>query len=266
MLGEGGGRGWPCRDKAESWLGEPPWASGRARSPGAAASEHTWGDKRRGGHNSTRETLLGPGLGRGREEGRRRRRRAKAGPRAMVRVGTPLSITEGHCCCGKQGGTVPPGQGRGGGRRQCPAGCARHREGGDQAGSAMGRTEEEEGVQAGVTASRGERQTQGTKQSPRAHTSLQGGRARPSTPQPGQGQAAAREAPAGAPAHLQGRQGDRSRQSWGMPAHRHPTLPAARAGNCPSSRDPTKGPSSSHNPQLWQPPHPGVPPAAHPPE
>lgn len=71
VLGEGGGRGWPCREKAESWLGEPPWASGRARSPGAAASEHTWGDKRRGVHNSTCEILLGQGLGRGRDGGKK---------------------------------------------------------------------------------------------------------------------------------------------------------------------------------------------------
>lgn len=61
------------------------------------------------------------------------------------------------------------------------------------------------------------------------------------SPQPGQGQAAAREAPAGDPAHLQGRQGEKGRHSQGTPAHGHPTLPGARAGSCPSSWDPIKG-------------------------
>lgn len=31
---------------------------------------------------------------------------------------------------------------------------------------------------------------------------------------------------------------------------RHPALPGARAGSCPSSRDPTKDPSSSHDPPI----------------
>lgn len=59
--------------------------------------------------------------------------------------------------------------------------------------------------------------------------------------QPGQGQAAAGEAPAGDPACLQGWQGERGRHSQSMPAHGPPTVPADMAGSCPSSWDPIKG-------------------------
>lgn len=59
--------------------------------------------------------------------------------------------------------------------------------------------------------------------------------------QPGQGQTAAREAPAGHPAHLQCWQGERGGHSQSMPAHGPPTVPADRAGSCLSSWDPTKG-------------------------
>lgn len=59
------------------------------------------------------------------------------------------------------------------------------------------------------------------------------------SPEPGQ--AAAREAPPGNPAHLQGWQGERGRHSQSMPAHGPPMLPGARAGSCPSSWDPIKG-------------------------
>lgn len=59
--------------------------------------------------------------------------------------------------------------------------------------------------------------------------------------QPGQGQAAAREAPAGDPAHLQGWQGERGRHSQSMPAHGPLMLPRCRAESCPSSWDPIKG-------------------------
>lgn len=61
------------------------------------------------------------------------------------------------------------------------------------------------------------------------------------SPQPGQGKAAAGEAPAGDPAHLQGWQGERGRHSQSMPAHEALMLPRARAGSCPSSWDPIKG-------------------------
>lgn len=110
----------------------------------------------------------------------------------------------------------------------------------------MGETEEE-GVQAGVTASRGEKDRH--KPRSRAHTQRSLLARRESSTlyfQRGQGQAAAREAVPGALVCLQGRQGERSRQSQGTPAHRHPVLPETH-----------QHPSSSHHPQLWKPPHPG---------
>lgn len=86
------------------------------------------------------------------------------------------------------------------------------------------------------------------------------------SPQPGQGQAAAREAPAGDPAHLQGRQGEKGRHCQGTPAHGHPMLPGARAGSCPSSSDPIKGSHFKPPPPSLGASNPGMPLASHSPE
>lgn len=75
------------------------------------------------------------------------------------------------------------------------------------------------------------------------------------------GQVAAGKAPTRAPAVCRAGMERGAGRACG-----HTMPPGARAGSCPSSWDPTMGPSSSHNPQPWQPLHTRVPPATHLPE
>lgn len=227
MLGEGGGRGWPCRDKAESSV--PPWASGRARSPGAAASEHTWGDKRRGGHNMTGETWCWERVAASWDGGKRKVLGGK--PRHCTAELHPSSAREGGDGHGKQGGRCPQ-------PRQVPLrgvqGVGESRQ-----GSAAGGTEE---VKAGAKASTRHKAPSNVR-APLL--------ARRSPPQPPKSEAAVR-APATTSAWMRRRQ-----REGNSSAH----VPQMLGTELPILQSPTKGLSFSNQANLGRPPAPGLLPA-----